>query len=89
MSLGTIGLATILGKRARQHHLESRAAKRTELALRQVGPFTANLPEEERQRVVREFTQRVFIDGNIDSEPSAPRATRLPAKTIREPEQEG
>jgi hypothetical protein len=66
VSLGTLGVATLLGRRGQQHHLEARAAKRTDLALRQVLPFTANLDESERRKIIREFTDRVFIKGEID-----------------------
>ncbi|XWX58780.1 hypothetical protein ABXZ31_01917 [Clavibacter nebraskensis] len=66
VSLGTLGVATLLGRRGQQHHLEARAAKRTDLALRQVLPFTANLDEAERREIIREFTNRVFIKGDID-----------------------
>lgn len=66
VSLGTLGIAGLLGHRGQQHHLEARAAKRTDLALRQVLPFTANLEEAEQRRIVREFTDRVFIKGDID-----------------------
>lgn len=66
VSLGTLGVAGLLGHRGQQHHLEARAAKRTDLALRQVLPFTANLEEEEQRAIVREFTDRVFIRGDID-----------------------
>lgn len=66
VSLGTLGIAGLLGHRGQQHHLEARAAKRTDLALRQILPFTANLEEEEQRAIVREFTNRVFIRGDID-----------------------
>jgi len=72
VSLGTLGVAGLLGHRGQQHHLEARAAKRTDLALRQVLPFTANLDEDDRRAIVREFTDRVFIRGDIDT-PKAPR----------------
>lgn len=68
VSLGTLGIAGLLGRRGQQHHLEARAAKRTDLALRQVLPFTANLDDADRQRIVREFTERVFIRGDIDAD---------------------
>jgi hypothetical protein len=66
VSLGTLGIAGLLGHRGQQHHLEARAAKRTDLALRQILPFTANLEEEKQRAIVREFTNRVFIRGDID-----------------------
>lgn len=67
VSLGTLGIAGLLGRRGQQHHLEARAAKRTDLALRQILPFTANLDEDSQQKIIREFTDRVFIRGDIDT----------------------
>ncbi|MBE9924304.1 hypothetical protein G8C93_00150 [Cellulosimicrobium cellulans] len=67
VSLGTLWIAGLLGRRGQQHHLEARAAKRTDLALRQILPFTANLDEDEQQKIIREFTDRVFIRGDIDT----------------------
>ena len=65
-SLGALGVAALLGRRGAQHHREARAAKRTDLALRKVGPFIADLPEDEQQLIVEEFTDRVFIRGELD-----------------------
>ncbi len=66
-SLGTLGIAALIGRRGAQHHREARAAKRTDLALRRVAPFIANLPLEERQRIVLDLTERVFIRGDLDT----------------------
>ena len=46
-SIGALGVAALIGKRGNQHHREARAAKRTDLAIRQVGPFVANLAKDE------------------------------------------
>lgn len=86
VSLGTLGVAGLLGHRGQQHHLEARAAKRTDLALRQVLPFTANLEKSERQAIVRQFTDRVFIRGDIDI-PKSPRP-RLSLRQPAEPHEE-
>ena len=67
-SLGTLGIAALLGRRGAQHHREARAAKRTDLALRKVGPFIVTLPEDEQQLIIQEFTDRVFIRGELDGE---------------------
>jgi hypothetical protein len=69
-SLGTLGIAALLGRRGAQHHKEARAAKRTDLALRRVMPFIVDLPEDEQQLIVLEFTDRVFIRGDLDSSDS-------------------
>jgi hypothetical protein len=66
-SFGTLGIAALLGRRGAQHHKEARAAKRTDLALRRVMPFIVDLPEDEQQMIVLEFTDRVFIRGDLDS----------------------
>ncbi len=66
-SIGALGVAALVGKRGNQHHREARAAKRTDLAIRQVGPFVANLAKEERELVVAEVTDRIFIKGELDS----------------------
>lgn len=65
-SLGTLGIAALLGRRGAQHHREARAAKRTDLALRRVGPFIVDLPRDEQQEIVLDFTERVFIRGDLD-----------------------
>jgi hypothetical protein len=67
-SLGTLGIAALLGRRGAQHHREARAAKRTDLALRKVGPFIVTLPEDEQQLIIQEFTDRVFIRGELDGD---------------------
>lgn len=64
-SLGTLGIAALVAHRGHDHHVEARAAKRTDLALRQVGPFVANLPPDDRERIVVELTDRIFIKGEL------------------------
>lgn len=77
-SLGTLGIAALIGRRGQQHHQEARAAKRTDLALRQVGPFTANLSKETRELVIQEITDRIFIKGALDNpEPSESLVTKV------------
>ncbi len=70
-SIGALGVAALVGKRGNQHHREARAAKRTDLAIRQVGPFVSNLSKDERELVVKEVTDRIFIKGELDR--AAPR----------------
>ena len=65
-SLGTLGVATLIGKRGTQHHREARAAKRTELALRQVHPYIANLDPDDQRVIIENITDRVFIRGDLD-----------------------
>lgn len=67
VSVAAIGIAAFLGRRGAQHHREARVAKRTDLALRKLGPFIADLPEDEQQLIVQEFTDRVFIRGDLES----------------------
>lgn len=86
VSLGTLGIAGLLGRRGQQHHLEARAAKRTDLALRQILPFTANLDDDEQRDIVRQFTDRVFIRGEIDAEASQPAKRRVVQARARDGE---
>ena len=67
VSVAALGVAALLGRRGAQHHREARVAKRTDLALRKIGPFIADLPEDEQQLIVQEFTDRVFIRGDLES----------------------
>lgn len=64
-SLGTLGIAALVAHRGHDHHAEGRAAKRTDLALRQVGPFIANLRPAEREQITVELTDRIFIKGEL------------------------
>lgn len=64
-SLGTLGIAGIIGARAGQHHAEARAAKRTDLTLRRIEPFTANLDVDTRQAIIEETTARIFVRGEL------------------------
>lgn len=65
-SLGTLGIAALVAHRGHDHHKEARAAKRTDLAIRRVGPFTANLPPDVRERITLDVTDRIFIRGELD-----------------------
>lgn len=76
-SLGTLGIAALVAHRGHDHHKEARAAKRTDLAVRQVGPFIANLPPDVRERVVVELTDRIFIRGELDEGPERSVETSL------------
>ncbi len=65
-SLGTLGIAGIIGARGGQHHAEARAAKRTDLTLRRIEPFTANLDADTKQAIIEETTARIFIRGELN-----------------------
>ncbi|GEM_PF-2307338 len=73
VSVAAIGVAAFLGRRGAQHHAEARTAKRTDLALRKLGPFIADLPDDEQQLILQEFTDRVFIRGDLESASSSKR----------------
>lgn len=47
---------------------EARAAKRTELTLKQYRAFIANLNDEEKRRITAEVADRIFIRGEIDND---------------------
>jgi hypothetical protein len=76
-SIGTLGVAALVGHRGAEHHKEARAAKRTDLAIRRVGPFIANLPPDARERIVIEVTDRIFIRGELDEGEVTPADTSL------------
>lgn len=83
-SLGALGVAALLGRRGAQHHREARAAKRTDLALRRVGPFIADLPKDEQELIVLDVTDRIFIRGDLDSAPAAQEpADNLQARILK------
>lgn len=65
ISVATLGAAGMVARRGSHFHREAKESKRTELALRQVNPFTANLEPNERREVVKALTTRVFIEGNL------------------------
>lgn len=67
-SIGTLGVAALVAKRGSEHHREARAAKRTDLAVRQVRPFIETLPEDIREKVILEVTERVFIRGELSDD---------------------
>lgn len=64
-SLGTLGIAALIAKRGSQHHHEARDAKRTDLAIRRVGPFTSQLEKDEQKLIVIEVTDRIFVKGEL------------------------
>ena len=45
---------------------EAKAAKRTELTLKQYRAFIANLDDDEKKRITTEVAERIFIRGEID-----------------------
>lgn len=47
---------------------EAKAAKRTELTLKQYRSFIANLDDDEKKRITTEVAERVFIRGEIDDD---------------------
>lgn len=78
-SLGTLGIAALVAHRGNDHHREARAAKRTDLALRRVGPFTSNLSADIRERIVVETTDRIFVRGELDEGGAAADAASGPS----------
>lgn len=81
-SLGVLGVAALVAKRGTEHHKESRAAKRTDLALRKIGPFTENLPADVRERVLVDLTERIFIRGELADDPGAAEKSSIMAQIL-------
>lgn len=65
VSVASFTISGFLFKRGTFNQREAKAAKRTELTLRQYEPFIANLEEGERKRITKEIAERIFIRGEI------------------------
>lgn len=86
ISVATLGAAGMVARRGSHFHKEAKESKRTELALRQVNPFTANLEPDDRREVVKALTRRVFIEGNLaapDARSSVPRVSEVLRRSPR------
>lgn len=66
VSLASFTISGFLFKRGTYEQREAKAAKRTELTLRQYESFIANLSEEEKDRITKDIADRVFIKGELD-----------------------
>lgn len=66
VSVASFTIAGFLFKRGTFHQREAKAAKRTELTLRQYEAFIATLESKEQERITKEIADRIFIRGEID-----------------------
>lgn len=66
VSVASFTVSGFLFRRGTFTQREAKAAKRTELALKQYKAFIANLNEDEQRRITIEIADRVFIRGEID-----------------------
>ena len=66
ISVATFTISGYLFRRGTFNQREARAAKRTELTLRQYEPFIACLDEETRNDITRQIAERIFIKGELD-----------------------
>lgn len=65
-SVASFTVSGFLFRRGSFYQREAKAAKRTELTLKQYRAFIANLDEEEQERITKEIAERIFIKGEID-----------------------
>ncbi len=66
VSLASFTISGFLFKRGTYEQREAKAAKRTELTLRQYESFIANLGDEEKDGITKDIADRVFIKGELD-----------------------
>lgn len=68
VTIGAFTVSGLLFKRGTFKLKEAKAARRTELTLRQYDPFIATLDEEQRKEIIVQIADRIFIRGEIDDE---------------------
>lgn len=66
LAVGTFTASGLVFKRGTFHHKEAKAAMRTALTLSQYRDFTANLPDDIKDKIEVEIANRVFSKGEID-----------------------
>ena len=64
--VGTFTASGFVFRRGTFHHREAKAAMRTALSLSQYRAFTANLPDDVKDRIEIDIAERVFSKGEID-----------------------
>ncbi|MFI7061805.1 hypothetical protein ACIBL3_12535 [Kribbella sp. NPDC050124] len=67
ITLAAVALAWLCFTRGSINHRESRRAKRADLRLRTVHAFIANQPEEVREAVLEGMANRIYLQGNLES----------------------
>lgn len=84
VSVASFTVSGFLFKRGTFNQRESKAAKRTELTLRQYEPFIAILEESERRRITTAIAERIFIRGEIDDKSDFSVASAISNKGLSE-----
>lgn len=65
VSVASFTVSGFLFKRGTYNQREAKAARRTELTLREYRPFIANLSEEDKRDITCKIADRIFIKGEI------------------------
>lgn len=65
VSVASFTVSGFLFKRGTYNQREAKAARRTELTLREYKPFIANLSEEDKRDITNKIADRIFIKGEI------------------------
>ena len=65
VSIASFTVSGFLFKRGTYNQREAKAARRTELTLREYKPFIANLSEEDKREITNKIADRIFIKGEI------------------------
>lgn len=65
VSVATFTVSGFLFKRGTYNQREAKAARRTELTLREYKPFIANLDDEDKREITNKIAERIFIKGEI------------------------
>lgn len=81
VSVASFTVSGFLFRRGTFYQREAKAAKRTELTLKQYRAFIANLPSDEQKEITRDIAERVFIKGEIDDNDSTLSEAILQRKT--------
>jgi hypothetical protein len=67
VSAAAVGIAALCFHRGSQNHKESRIAKRTDLRVRTVRPFLANLEPEVRDAVIEGMADQLYLQGKMET----------------------
>lgn len=65
VSVASFTVSGFLFKRGTYNQREAKAARRTELTLREYKPFIANLSKEDKREITNKIADRIFIKGEI------------------------
>ena len=65
VSVASFTVSGFLFKRGTYNQREAKAARRTELTLREYKPFIANLSEDDKREITNKIADRIFIKGEI------------------------